>query len=148
MHIHRVKSKQRSKVYEQVLLRESYREPGAPRSAVKKRTLLNLTQYPPQEVKAIELALKHKNDLPKLEKLLDGKIRQKQGRSVGAVWVLWQLCRNIGLGHVLGRSKNALLCLWMVLARLIDQGSAAVFGSGPLELSSMCRAPRIPSWRN
>jgi len=123
MHIHRVKSKQRSKVYEQVLLRESYREPGAPRSAVKKRTLLNLTQYPPQEVKAIELALKHKNDLPKLEKLLDGKIRQKQGRSVGAVWVLWQLCRNIGLGHVLGRSKNALLCLWMVLARLIDQGS-------------------------
>jgi hypothetical protein len=30
------------KTYEQVLLRESYREPGAKRSAVKKRTLLSL----------------------------------------------------------------------------------------------------------
>jgi transposase len=123
MHIHRVKSKQGDKVYEQVLLRESYRQPGAPRSAVKKRTLLNLTKYPPQEVKAIEMALKHKNDLTRLEKLLEGQISQKQGRSVGAVWLLWRVCQEIGLAKAMGRSKNALLCLWMVLARLIDQGS-------------------------
>ena len=29
MHIHRIKSKQGNKVYEKILLRESYREPGA-----------------------------------------------------------------------------------------------------------------------
>jgi hypothetical protein len=123
MHIHRVKSKTRNKVHEQVLLRESYREKGAPRSAVKKRTLLNLTKYPENEIKAIELALKNKNNLTVLENLLEGKIKQKQGPSVGAVWVLWRLCQNIGLDKVLGRSMNALLCLWMIMARLIDQGS-------------------------
>ena len=44
------------------MLRESYREPGAKRSAVKKRTLINLTKYPPQIVAALELALKHQGD--------------------------------------------------------------------------------------
>lgn len=121
--MHRVKSKQRGKVYEQVLLRESYREPGEKRSAVKKRTLLNLTKYPANEVKAIELALKHKNQLPELEKLLGGHIKQKQGRSVGAVWVLHRLIQNLCLDKVMGKSREALLCLWMILARLIDQGS-------------------------
>ena len=62
MHVHRIKSKQGRNVYEQILLRESYREPSAPRSAVKKR--VKLDNYPPNEIKAIELALKHKNKLP------------------------------------------------------------------------------------
>ena len=123
MHIHRTKYKRGDKVYEQILLRESYREPGAPRSAVKKRTILNLTKFPENEIKAIELALKHKNDPKKLAKILDGEIHQKQGRSVGAVWLLWRLCQNIGLDKVLGKSKMALLCLWLIIARLIDQGS-------------------------
>jgi hypothetical protein len=43
MHIQRVKSKQSNKTYEQILLRESYREPGAKRSAVRKRTLVPAT---------------------------------------------------------------------------------------------------------
>jgi len=57
MYIERIKAKRKDKVYQQILLRESYREPGAKRSAVKKRTLLNLTKYPPQVVDAIELAV-------------------------------------------------------------------------------------------
>jgi len=123
MHIHKVTSKRGNKVYEQILLRESYREPGGARSAVKKRTLLNLTKYPPNVVLAIELALKYKNDLKQLEEVLKGKINLKQGPSVGAVWVLWRLAQDTGLTKVMGKSKNALLCLWMILARLIDQGS-------------------------
>jgi hypothetical protein len=71
MHIQRVKSKQGKKTYEQILLRESYREPGAKRSAVKKRTLLNLTKYPPQIVQAFELALKHRGDLSVLTSMED-----------------------------------------------------------------------------
>ena len=58
MYIERVRYKRAEKTYEQILLRESYRQPGAKRSAVKKRTLLNLTKYPPQLIRAIELALK------------------------------------------------------------------------------------------
>jgi hypothetical protein len=123
MHVQRIRSKRGDKVYEQVLLRESYREPGAPRSAVKKRTLLNLTKYPTHEVEAIELALKHKNNIPELERILDQQISQKQGRSVGAVWLLNRLAHDIGLPEALGHSQEALLCLWLVFARLIDQGS-------------------------
>ncbi len=123
MYVERVKSKQHGKVYEQILLRESYREKGGARSAVKKRTLLNLTKYPQSVILAIDLALKHKNDLKQLEKVLQGHITLKQGPSVGAVWVLWRLARDIGLTKVMGKSKNALLCLWMILARLLDQGS-------------------------
>ena len=123
MHIERIKSKQGKKVYTQILLRESYREPGAPRSAVKKRTLLNLTKYPAKDVQALQLALKYKNDLAKLQEILAGQIELKQGPSVGAAWVLYRLCQDIGLTKALGRSQNALLTLWMVMARLIDQGS-------------------------
>lgn len=123
MHIHRVKSKQGNKVYQQILLRESYRESVDGKSKVKKRTLLNLTKYPENVIKAIELALKHKEDLPELEKLLNAKVTQRQGRAVGALWVLQRISREAGLDKALGKSRNGLLCLWMVMARLIDQGS-------------------------
>lgn len=123
MHIHRVKSKQGNKVYVQILLRESYRETVDGKSKVKKRTLLNLTKYPENVIKAIELALKHKEDLPDLEQLLNAKVTQRQGRAVGALWILHRISKETGIDKVLGKSKNGLLCLWMVMARLIDQGS-------------------------
>ena len=100
MHIQRVKSKQGKKTYEQILLRESYRQPGAKRSAVKKRTLLNLTKYPPQIVEAFELALKHQTDLSVLTAMSD--ISLEQGPSVGAVFALLEVARRIGIEKALG----------------------------------------------
>jgi hypothetical protein len=123
MHIHRTTSRRGNKVYTQILLRESYRERTEQGSKVKKRTLLNLTKYPAAVVKAIELALKHKDNLPELEHLLGSSVKQKQGRSVGAVWVLLHLCRELGLDKIVGPSRNGLLCLWLIMARLIEQGS-------------------------
>ncbi|MBE0582663.1 MAG: IS1634 family transposase [Desulfofustis sp.] len=123
MHIHRTTSRRGDKVYTQILLRESYRERTDQGSKVKKRTLLNLTKYPAAVVKAIELALKHKDNLPELEHLLGSSVKQKQGRSVGAVWVLLHVCRELGLEKIVGPSRNGLLCLWMIMARLIEQGS-------------------------
>ncbi len=111
------------KVYTQILLRESYRERGENGSKVKKRTLLNLTKYPEAVIKTIELALKHKNSPGELEHLLGGSAKQTQGRSVGAVWVLLHVCRDLGLDKIIGSSRHGLLCLWMVMARLIEQGS-------------------------
>lgn len=121
MHLERVKSKQGGRVYEQILLRESYREPGGGRSAVKKRTLLNLTKQPPQVVAAIELALKHKDDLGQLGSLDD--VSLDQGPSVGAVFVLAQLAARLGLDKALGKDRAGKLALWQVLARVLDQGS-------------------------
>jgi len=123
MGIERIKRKHGDKIYEQILIRQSYREPGAPRNAVKHRTIANLTGLPPQEIAAIELAFKYKNDLAKLEALAAGKIVIKQGPSVGAVWTLMEVARRTGLVKALGNSREGKLALWLVLARLIDQGS-------------------------
>lgn len=121
MHIQRVKSKQGSKTYEQILLRESYREPGAKRSAVKKRTLLNLTKYPPQIVQALELALKHQGDLTALTAMSD--ITLEQGPAVGAVFTLLEVARRLGIEKALGTNQNGKLALWQVIARAHSQGS-------------------------
>jgi hypothetical protein len=123
MGIERIKRKHGGKVYEQILIRQSYRQPGAPRSAVKHRTIANITALPPQEIAAIELAYKYKNNLAKLETLAAGKVVVQQGPSVGAVWALSEAARRTGLAHALGKGREAKLSLWLVLARLIDQGS-------------------------
>jgi len=121
MHIQRVKSTQGKKVYEQILLRESYREPGAKRSAVKKRTLLNLTKYSPQIVKAFELVIKHQGDLSVLSAMSD--IALAQGPSVGAVFTLLEVARRLGIEKALGRHQDGKLALWQVIARAHSQGS-------------------------
>jgi len=121
MHIHRIKSKQGNKVYEKVLLRESYREPGGGRSAVKKRTLLNLTKYPSDVVQAIELALKHRKDLSALTSIKD--VRLKQGLSVGGVYTVFQIARQLGIEKALGMNQAGKMALWQVIARVLFQGS-------------------------
>lgn len=52
-------AKDSKKIYHSILLRESYREDGK----VKNRTIANLSRCKPEEVAAIRLALKYKNDL-------------------------------------------------------------------------------------
>ena len=43
--------------------------------------------------------------------------------SVGAVWVVYQLARQLGIAEALGNRREGKLALWQVLARVIDQGS-------------------------
>ena len=121
MYIEKTKYQPKKKIYQQILLRESYREPGAPRSAVKKRTLLNLSKYPPEVIRAMELALKHKDDLAALGSCQD--IALTQGPSVGAVWAVLQTARELGIEKALGSDHNGKLALWQVIARVLDQGS-------------------------
>ena len=121
MHIHRIKSKQGNKVYEKILLRESYREPGGGRSAVKKRTLLNLTKYPSDVVQAIELALKHRKNLSALTSIKD--VRLQQGLSVGGVYTVFQIARQLGIEKALGMNQAGKMAMWQVIARVLFQGS-------------------------
>ena len=51
------------RTYERVLLRESYRDNGK----VKKRTIANLSACSGEEIEAIQLALRHKNDLEQVK---------------------------------------------------------------------------------
>lgn len=105
------------KVYTSILLRESVREG----KKVRKKTIANLTHRPPEEVAAIELALRHKHHLQELGSIQETRL--KEGRSVGAVWTVFEVARQLGINQALGESHEGKLALWQVIARVIDQGS-------------------------
>jgi hypothetical protein len=105
------------KSYESIYLRESYRD-GV---HVRKRNIANLTHCDPQEVAAIEMALKYKGDLSQLGSL--DNIQLRQGLSVGAVRTAYEVARRLGIDTALGHDFPGQLALWQVLARVLDQGS-------------------------
>jgi transposase len=106
------------KTYKRALLRDSYRENGK----VKHHTIANLSSCSESEIEAMKLALRHKNDLIHLGSLKQS-LTIKQGLSVGAVWLLYDLARQRGIAQALGPSREGKLALWQVIARVIDQGS-------------------------
>ncbi len=105
------------RTYVTILLRHSYREGGKGQ----KRTIANLTHCPPEDVAAIELALEHKHDLSALGSLKD--VQLQEGLSMGAVWVVYQVGKRLGIEKALGTDFAGKLALWQVIARVIEQGS-------------------------
>ncbi len=101
-----------------ILLRESYWED----KKVKNRTIANLTHCNPKEVEAMRVALKYKDDLTVLKSLKDD-VELKQGMSIGAVWVVYETARQLGIEKALETGHEGKLALWQVIARVIDQGS-------------------------
>ncbi len=99
------------------LLRESYREDGK----VKTRTIANLTHCKPEEVEAMRLALAHKKDLRVLGSIKEVKL--EQGLSMGAIWLVYQIARRLGIEKALGTDRTGKLAIWQVIARVIDRGS-------------------------
>ncbi len=101
-----------------ILLRESYREDGK----VRNKTVANLTHCRPKEVAAMALALKHKDDLCVLKSVKED-IELKQGSGIGAVYLIYELAKELGIEKALGKERKGKLALWQVIARVIDQGS-------------------------
>jgi transposase len=120
MHISENKSagRKNKKIYQSVLLRESYREGGK----VKKRTIANLSHCKPEEIAAIKLALQHKDNLSELGSVNES-VELQEGLSVGAIWTVYQIAKELGIERALGISFSGKLALWQVIARVIDQGS-------------------------
>lgn len=110
--------KTQGKTYTRHLLRESYRD--GPK--VRHRTIANLSHCSEAEIEAIRLALRHKHELEHLGTLQD-HVTFKQGPSLGAVWVIYQVARRLGIERALGTDREGKLALWQVMARVIDQGS-------------------------
>jgi len=115
MHIEKTNSRGKYTCY---LLRENYREDGK----VKHRTIANLSHCSEEEISAMKLALKHKKDLSNLVSVTEA-VSLRQGLSVGAVWLVYDLARQLGIVDALGSSRQGKLALWQVIARVIDQGS-------------------------
>ena len=103
--------------YVRRLLRDSYRQDGK----VKHRTIANVSSCSPEEIQALKLALRHKGDLTTLASLRDATLHQ--GLSCGAVWVVHDLARQLGISAALGSTRQGKLALWQIIARVIDQGS-------------------------
>src|SRR5271157_4754718 len=118
MHIARARwPSSNGKIYESIYLRESYREGDR----VRKRNIANLTHCDPQELAAIEVALKYKGNLAALGTL--EQIHLCQGLSVGAVWTAYATARRLGIDRALGQDFAGRLALWQVVARVLEQGS-------------------------
>src|SRR5437870_13032226 len=97
------------KSYQSIYLRESYRDG----THVRKRNIANLTHCDPKEIAAIELALRHKNNLTALASL--EQIELHQGPSVGAVWTVYQVPQQLGLRKIRGEEFSSNVALWQVL---------------------------------
>lgn len=110
---------QNGKKYTRHLLRESFRENGK----VKHRTIASLSRCSPEEIEAIRLALRHKKDLSQVAAFSKDSVSLKQGCSIGAVWLVYDIARQLGIAEALGSSPSGKLALWQVIARVIDQGS-------------------------
>lgn len=110
-----VKGKRNS--YTRHLLRTSFRENGK----VKHKTVANLSHCSNEEIQAIKLALKHKNDLSVLVSVKD--VKTTLDKRIGAVWALNVVSQRVGITEALGRDRSGKLGLLQVLARVINQGS-------------------------
>jgi len=96
-----------------ILLREGYREDGK----VKNRTLANLSSWKPERIEALRRALKGEFDG------LVADVDPTSDRIFGVLFALDKLAQRLGITRVLGRSRMGKLALFLVLARVADQGS-------------------------
>ena len=132
MHVDSSTVRRNGKSYTRTLLRETYRDAGK----IKHRTIANISHCRPEEIEAIRLALRHKGELagmmatpapvpglPSASTADEVSVALKQGVSVGAVWLLSQVARELGITSALGNDRQGKLALWQVIARILDQGS-------------------------
>jgi hypothetical protein len=68
-----------------------------------------------------KLAMQMKDDLEEFKKIAKGEF--EYGKKVGAVSALLQVADRLGIRKALGNGREGNLALWLVIARLIDQGS-------------------------
>jgi transposase len=97
-----------------ILLREGYREGGK----AKTRTLANITHWKPERIEALTRALKGEFDA-----LVGGDVDPVTDRIYGVLFVLKELADRVGVTKALSKSPMGKLALFLVLARIADQGS-------------------------
>ena len=115
MYIERPKKKHKQKIYNSVLLRESYRDNGK----VRKRTILNISNWPQEKITALEMALNPEN----AGKYDINDMSLSSGKAAGGIIVLNEIAKSLGLAEVFGKNKKAILTLVMIFGRILFQGS-------------------------
>jgi hypothetical protein len=83
-----------------------------------------LSYCKPQEIQAIKFALQNKDKLPEILTGANGSdYSSRQGLSIGAIYLVHEIAKRLGIVSALGTDRNAKLALWQIIARVIDQGS-------------------------
>ena len=114
MFIKRSYKKVGKKNYSTVLLTHGFRENGK----VKHKTLANMSSWPEDLVSAIEKIIKGGKFDFDFENM-----QSEQGKSFGALYTLSVIADRLGITKAFGKSKEAKLCLAMILGRILNQGS-------------------------
>ena len=114
MFIRRIKKKANGKADTTLYLSKSYRNKNV---KVRYRHLANISKLPPEMIKALEIALKNE----KIDSISQLKI--KQGKSVGAIEVIKQVSKRLGIMKALGNDLQGHLALYQIAGRIVVQGS-------------------------
>jgi len=134
-YIDTARKKKNGKVYERHLLRRAYREGGK----IMRETVANISSCTLGEIAAIKLALRYKHDLSALCSIKD-TVSLGLGKSVGAVYVLYQMAKRLGIEAALGGTNEGKLALWQVISRAINKACivAGYIESDKQEFASWC----------
>lgn len=97
-----------------ILLREGYREDGK----AKTRTLANITHWKSERIDALSRALKGEFD-----GLVGEDVDPITDRIYGVLFILKELADRAGVTKALGKTPMGRLALFLVLAKIADQGS-------------------------
>ncbi len=112
MYINKVPKKTKKKTYMSYLLRESYREEGK----VKHRTIANLSRMPKTLIDQIEQLLHGAKPVNFDEK---ETILQEQGKAYGALKVIFEIAKRLGIEKALGNGRNGILGMIMIAGIII-----------------------------
>lgn len=113
MFIRRIHKKTKNKTYTAVYLSESYRENGK----VKHRHISNLSKWSDEMIAGLEKILKGE----KITTISD--LKPSTGKSFGAIRVIHEVAKQLGIKQSLGSSEQARLALLQIAGRIITQGS-------------------------
>ncbi len=114
MFIRRINKKYNGKVHTTTYLAESYRDKDG---KVKHRHISNISKWPQELIEAFEKLLKGE----KIVTLSD--LEFSQGKSFGAIKVIFEVAKRLGITQALGNSRQAKLALIQIAGRIITQGS-------------------------
>lgn len=113
MFIQRTQRKSKNKVYNSVVLMENYREG----KKVRHRTIATLTKWPKPIVDDLEKLIKGQAILS-----LDD-LELSNGKSFGALRVIQEVAKRLGIRQALGNSRQARLAMVQIAGRIIAQQS-------------------------
>ena len=114
MYIAKIPKKTKNKIHMSYLLRESYREKGK----VKQRTIANISRLPQEMIEQIGQLLKG-GRVVNFED--ESFLKQKQGKAYGAIKVVYEIAKRLGIEKAFGKGRKGLLALIMIAGIIISR---------------------------